>query len=64
MVTLSDEWCPAPAVETECPLCWQPLNGEQHFHMECARRENAQADFPGEGFEEDNDDPIQSIEFL
>jgi hypothetical protein len=50
--------------DTNCPLCSHPLDGERFFHMDCARRENACADFEGEGNEPDNDDPIQSIEFL
>ena len=24
-----------------CPLCSKPLNGERHFHLACAERENA-----------------------
>lgn len=38
-------------LDTTCPLCSQPLNGERFFHLECAKREDAHADL--EGDEED-----------
>lgn len=44
MVLLSSDWC-----DTNCPLCFHPLNGERFFHLHCAREENARADFEGEG---------------
>lgn len=30
--------------EESCPLCSEPLNGEKFFHLECGKRENAEAD--------------------
>lgn len=39
--------------DANCPLCWQPLNGEKYFHMECAKREEVSAD---ERADEDGDE--------
>jgi hypothetical protein len=30
--------------EQDCPLCWQPLDGERFFHLACGQRENADAE--------------------
>lgn len=32
---------PTDADDT-CPLCWKPLGSEKLFHLDCARRENAE----------------------
>jgi len=40
--------------DTDCPLCFQPLNGEQFFHLSCAQEENARAD--AVNLDDDTDD--------
>ena len=30
--------------DTNCPLCAEPLGDEKLFHLECAKRENADAE--------------------